>query len=176
MINNDSKKDAVSTIKAKHLADLFPYSPEELLEEMIKKHISIKDYLFNKEMGKQLQKIDSDIAEYCMLEMINKYDSLILPVHDSFIVQQDKIHILKEVMIEAYNKFVGGKVPIDEKGFKLWHPNEGLIHDDVYLYKKYEDQSLQYLNKFNKDISGSFMAPDVFPESYEEDDHYLVEF
>ena len=177
MINNDSKRDAVSTIKANHLANLFPYSPEELLEEMIKKHAPIKEYFFNKEMGKQLQKIDSDIAEYCMLEMINKYDSLILPVHDSFIVQQDKIHILKEVMIEAYNQFVGGKVHIDEKGFKLWHPNKGLIHDDVYLYKKYEDQSLQYLNRFNKDISEPLMAPDTFPESYkEDDDNYLIEF
>jgi hypothetical protein len=176
MINNNLKKDVVNTIKANHLANLFPYSPKELLEEMIKRHTPIKEYFFNKEMGKQLQKIDSDIAEYCMLEMINKYDSLVLPVHDSFIVQQDKIHILKEVMIEAYNKFVGGKVPIDEKGFKLWHPNEGLIHDDVYLYKKYEVQSLQFLSRFNKDISGPFMAPDVFPDSYEDDDHYLVEF
>ena len=177
MINNDLKKDVVNTIKANHLANLFPYSPKELLEEMIKRHTPIKEYFFNKEMGKQLQRIDSDIAEYCMLEMISKYDSLILPVHDSFIVQQDKIHILKEVMIEAYNKFVGGKVPIDEKGFKLWHPNQGLIHGDVHLYKKYEDQSLQYLNRFNKDISGPFMAPDVFPESYEDDDdHYVIEF
>tara|TARA_R110002050_G_C8951997_1_gene513464 strand:- start:2929 stop:4443 length:1515 start_codon:yes stop_codon:yes gene_type:complete len=176
LINNDSEKEALNSIRSKGLASSFPFSPKELLQEMIKKHIPIKEYFFNKEMGKQLQRIDSDIAEYCMLEMINKYDSLILPVHDSFIVQQDKIHILKDVMIEAYNKLVGGKVPIDEKGFKLWHPNEGLIHDDVYLYKKYEDQSLQFLSRFNKDINGPFMAPDVFPDSYEDDDHYLVEF
>ena len=86
------------------------------------------------------------------------------------------IHNLKEVMIEAYKKFVGGKVPIDEKGFMLWHPFEGLIHDDVHLYKKYEVQSLQFLNRFNKDISGPFMAPDVFPDSYKDEDHYLIEF
>ena len=42
--------------------------------------------------------------------------------------------LFKEVMIEAYNKFVGGKIPIDEKSFMLWHPFEGLIHDDIYLY------------------------------------------
>ena len=41
---------------------------------------------------------------------------------------------------------------------------------------KYEDQSLQFLSRFNKDINGPFMAPDVFPDSYEDDDHYLVEF
>ena len=143
---------------------------------MIKKHTPIKEYFFNKEMGKQLQRIDSDIAEYCMLEMINKYDSLILPVHDSFIVQQDKIHILKEVMIEAYNKFVGGKVPIDEKGFKLWHPYEGLVHDDVHLYKKYMNQTPQFLKGLNKELNEHFMAPDVFPDSYKDDDHYLIEF
>ena len=177
MINNNLKKDAVNTIKAKGLAASFPYSAEELLEEMIKKHAPIKEYFFNKEMGMKLQKIDSDIAEYCMLKMIDKYDALILPVHDSFIVQQDKIHILKEVMIEAYNKFVGGKVPINEVDFELWHPNEGLIPDDVHLYGEYEDQSLQYLNRFNKDTSGPFMPPDVFPDSYEEgDDNYLIEF
>lgn len=84
-------------------------------------------------------------------------------------------------MIEAYYKFVGGKVPIDEKGFKLWPPNEGLIHDDVHLYEKYEVQSLQFLRRFNKDVSEPLMAPDVFPDSYEEeveedDDHYLIEF
>ena len=176
LINNASKKDALNTIEAEGLAALFPYSSEELLEEMIKRHDPIKEYFFNKEMGKQLQKIDSDIAEYCKLKMIDQYDALILPVHDSFIVQQDKVHILKEVMIEAYDKFVGGQVPIDEKGFKLWHPNEGLIHDDVHLYKKYEVQSLQFLSRFDKDVSEPLMAPDVWPDSYEEDDdHYLVE-
>jgi len=175
LINNNSEKDALNAIRSKGLAASFALSPKELMEEMVKKHMPIKKYFFNKEMGKQLQKIDSDIAEYCMLKMIDQYDALILPVHDSFIVQQDKIHLLKEVMIEAYNKFVGGKVPIDEKSFMLWHPFEGLIHDDIYLYKKYELQSLQYLNRFNKDISGPFMAPDVFPSSYKDDDYYLME-
>ena len=117
LINNNSEKDALNAIRSKGLAASFALSPKELMEEMVKKHMPIKKYFFNKEMGKQLQKIDSDIAEYCMLKMIDQYDALILPVHDSFIVQQDKIHILKEVMIEAYNKFVGGKVHIDEKGF-----------------------------------------------------------
>jgi hypothetical protein len=146
------------------------------MEEMIKKHTPIKELLFNKEMGKQLQKIDSDIAEYCILEMINKYGALILPVHDSFLVQQDKIQHLKEMMIEAYSKFVRGNVPIDEKGFKLWHPYEGLKHDDVHLYKKYQDQALLHLKRFNKDTNEPFMAPDVWPESYEDDDDYVIEF
>ena len=175
LINNNSEKDALNAIRSKGLAASFALSPKELMEEMVKKHMPIKKYFFNKEMGKQLQKIDSDIAEYCMLKMIDQYDALILPVHDSFIVQQDKIHLLKGVMIEAYNKFVGGKVPIDEKSFMLWHPFEGLIDDDIYLYKKYELQSLHYLNRFNKDISGPFMAPDVFPDSYKDNDHYLIE-
>ena len=125
-------------------------------------------------MGKQLQKIDSDIAEYCILEMINRYGALILPVHDSFLIQQDKIQHLKKMMIEAYSKFVRGSLPIDEGDIQLWHPYEGLKHDDVHLYKKYQDQALLHLKRFNKDTNEPFMAPDVFPESYEED--YLIEF
>jgi hypothetical protein len=176
LINNDSKKKALDTIRSKGLAKSFPLSPKELMEEMIKKHFPIKSLFFNKEMGKQLQKIDSDIAEYCILEMIKEHDVLILPVHDSFIVQQDMIKHLEKVMIEAYSKFVKGNVPIDEKGFKLWHPYEGLGHDDVHLYEKYQDQALLYRKRFNKDDNEPFLAPDVWPESYVDKDHCLVEF
>ena len=174
LINNDSKKKALDTIRSKGLAKSFPLSPKELMEEMIKKHFPIKSLFLNKEMGKQLQKVDSDIAEYCILEMIKKHDVLILPVHDSFIVQQDMIKHLEKVMIEAYSKFVKGNVPIDEKGFKLWHPYEGLGHDDVHLYEKYQDQARLYRKRFNKDGDEPFLAPDVFPDSYQDKDHCLV--
>jgi len=176
LINNDLKKGALNTIRSKGLAKSFPLSPKELMEEMIKVHTPIKELFFNKEMGKQLQKVDSDIAEYCILEMINKHNVLILPVHDSFIVQQDMVKHLEKVMIEAYSKFVKGNVLIDEKGFKLWHPYEGLNHDDVYLYEKYQGQALLYRKRFNKDGNEPFLAPDVFPDSYKDNNHCLVEF
>ena len=169
LINNDSEESALNSIRSKGLAKSFAYSPKELMEEMIKKHTPIKELLFNKEMGKQLQKIDSDIAEYCILEMINRYGALILPVHDSFLIQQDRVQLLKKMMIEAYSKFVRGSLPIDEGDIQLWHPYEGLKHDDVHLYKKYQDQALLHLKRFNKDTNEPFMAPDVFPESYEDD-------
>ena len=74
MINTNSKISAIDAIKSKGLAKLLPFGPVELVEHLLHKHTPIKHFVFNKELGKELQRIDSDIAEYCMLEMIKRHN------------------------------------------------------------------------------------------------------
>jgi hypothetical protein len=71
---------------------------------------------------------------------------------------------LKGIMTEAYSKFVSPKVRIDEKSFRLWHPFDGLHPDEVNLYKKYKEQALLHLKRFNRVTNEPFMPPEVFPE------------
>jgi hypothetical protein len=99
-----------------------------------------------------------------MLEMLNSHKTLVLPVHDSFIVQQDMITVLQEVMSTAYKHFTDNKIAIDEKGFTLWHPFDRLSCDDLEHYKRYEEQSSWFLKKHSKESNLPFMPPDVFPE------------
>ena len=68
------------------------------------------------------------------------------------------------IMTEAYSKFVSPKVRIDEKSFRLWHPFDGLHPDEVNLYKKYKEQALLHLKRFNRVTNEPFMPPEVFPE------------
>ena len=164
MINNGSIEGVLNTIKSKTNLSLFSLNAKELLDLMINKHKPIEEYFFKEETGKQLQRVDCDIAEYCMLEMLNRHGSLILPVHDSFLVQQDMVQHLKGIMTEAYSKFVSPKVRIDEKSFRLWHPFDGLHPDEVNLYKKYKEQALLHLKRFNRVTNEPFMPPEVFPE------------
>ena len=175
LINTNSKTSAIDAIKSKGLAKLFPFGPVELVEHLLHKHTPIKHFFFNKELGKELQRIDSDIAEYCMLEMIKRHNTVVLPVHDSFIVQQDMLKALQEVMLLGYNNFTGGDINIDEKDFTLWHPFERLKDEDVDLYKIYQKQSLQFLKKFHRETEVPFSPPDVFPEAYDTEGIYIIE-
>ena len=164
LINTNSEKSALSAIKSKGLSALFPFGSNILMEQLIEKHAPISEMFFDSDLGKKLQRIDSDIAEYCMLEMLNSHKTLVLPVHDSFIVQQDMITVLQEVMSTAYKHFTDNKIAIDEKGFTLWHPFDRLSCDDLEHYKRYEEQSSWFLKKHSKESNLPFMPPDVFPE------------
>ena len=42
--------------------------------------------------------------------------------------------------------------------------------------RKYQGQALLYRKRFNKDGNEPFLAPDVFPDSYKDNNHCLVEF
>ena len=119
------RKECYQAISSKGLAKLFPFGPKKLVEHLLNKHTPIRHLFFNKQLGKELQRVDSDIAEYCILEMLQRHNRVVLPVHDSFIVQQDMIKVLQQIMIDAYQKIAGGIIPIDEKGFTLWNPYEG---------------------------------------------------
>ena len=176
LINTNSEKSAINAIGSKGLAKLFPFGPKKLVENLLNKHTPIRHLFFKKQLGKELQRVDSDIAEYCILEMLQRHNRIVLPVHDSFIVQQDMIKVLQQVMIDAYQKIAGGIIPIDEKGFTLWNPYEALNDNELHLYKIYEKYELEFLKRFNRDMSIPFDAPYVFPEAYEDEDVYVIEF
>ena len=176
LINTNSEKSAISAISSKGLAKLFPFGPKTLVEHLLNKHTPIRHLFFNKQLGKELQRVDSVIAEYCILEMLQRHNRVVLPVHDSFIVQQDMIKVLQQIMIDAYEKIAGGIIPIDEKGFSLWNPYEALNDNELHLYKVYEKHASEFLKRFNRDISTPFDAPYVFPEAYEDEDVYVIEF
>lgn len=176
LINTNSEKSAISAISSKGLAKLLPFGPKKLVEHLLNKHTPIRHLFFNKQLGKELQRVDSVIAEYCILEMLQRHNRVVLPVHDSFIVQQDMIKVLQQIMIDAYEKIAGGIIPIDEKGFSLWNPYEALNDNELHLYKVYEKHASEFLKRFNRDISTPFDAPYVFPEAYEDEDVYVIEF
>lgn len=176
LINTNSEKSAINAIGSKGLAKLFPFGPKKLVEHLLNKHTPIRHLFFNKQLGKELQRVDSDIAEYCILEMLQRHNRVVLPVHDSFIVQQDMITVLQQVMMDAYQKIAGGIIPIDEKGFTLWNPYEALNDNELHLYKIYEKHGSEFLKRFNRDMSTPFDAPYVFPEAYEGEEEYEIEF
>jgi len=176
LINTNSEKSAINAIGSKGLAKLFPFGPKKLVELLLNKHIPIKHLFFNKQLGKELQRVDFDIAEYCILEMLQLHNRIVLPVHDSFVVQQDMINVLQQIMIDAYEKIAGGVIPIDEKGFTLWNPYEALNDNELHLYKIYEKHESEFLKRFNRDMSTPFNAPYVFPEAYEDEENHEIEF
>lgn len=80
-------------------------SHKELKDRVLERHINIADKLMSG-AGLETQFIDSEIASYVMLEMMNK-DILVLPIHDSFIVQDGYENVLTATMLKAYNYFTG---------------------------------------------------------------------
>ena len=58
----------------------------------------------------ELQRQDSEIAEY-VLNHMRANRLLVLPVHDSFVVQDQYIHNLYSIMKEAYRMLVGHSIP-----------------------------------------------------------------
>mgnify|MGYP005825548303 CR=1 FL=1 len=61
-------------------------------------------------MWAELQRQDSEIAEY-VLNHMKANRLLVLPVHDSFVVQDQYIHNLYTIMKEAYRMLVGHSIP-----------------------------------------------------------------
>lgn len=74
--------------------------------DAVKKHHSIIEAAFHSGAGTRLQAIDAAIAESVWWTMY-KRGVVVLPVHDSFIVQASKAEMLEEVMIEAAVKVAG---------------------------------------------------------------------
>ena len=91
---------------------------EQLQEALADKHRIISEY-FNSGIGIYLQKVDADIAELVMLEMMSR-DKLALPIHDSFVVRDGHEGELTEVMKNAYKS----KMQAEVKTLSLIHISE----------------------------------------------------
>ena len=73
---------------------------ELLIDAFMAKHPLIKEDFFSG-AGLELQFIDSQIAEYVLNHMMVKHQ-IVLPVHDSFVVQNEHLPRLFRIMKEAY--------------------------------------------------------------------------
>lgn len=137
-----------------------------------KKHSELQELVFNKHplireiqgkgYGLRFQFIDSQIAEQVMLELLSK-KIVCLPIHDSFIVQQEHQEQLIAAMQHAYSTIVGGlpKIKAAEPSYSDYSPVmypsgypdftylQKVIHDSPQLhfletFWKFSEQSNQY--------------------------------
>lgn len=86
------------------------------MKEAIEKAHAPISSMFKSGVGVELQRKDSDIAELVMREMWRKHRSIVLPVHDSFIVDEHYSRELEEEMVSAYEAIMGTcQIRIDRK-------------------------------------------------------------
>ena len=113
-VNEESREKAIQAIRQEinfnHPAltstNVFINS---LIDTTKEKHPELSGYFFSG-MWAELQHQDSEIAEYVLKHMkANKL--LVLPVHDSFVVQDQYIHNLYSIMKEAYRMLVVDSIP-----------------------------------------------------------------
>ncbi|RWK22307.1 MAG: hypothetical protein EOR43_17205 [Mesorhizobium sp.] len=79
---------------------------KDLQQAILEKHRPIAGY-FRSGEGIRLQRLDSDIAEDVILRMMER-GIPVLPIHDSFIVEEEHADELSAVMLDAYQKRMGG--------------------------------------------------------------------
>lgn len=83
----------------------------EIIDAVKAKHEPIAHY-FGTGEGIRLQKRDADIAESVMLTMMAE-GTLVLPIHDSFVVEEGRQDRLREVMVDAYRHDLGFEINVD---------------------------------------------------------------
>ena len=113
-VNEESREKAIQAIRQEinfnHPAltstNVFINS---LIDTTKEKHPELSGYFFSG-MWAELQHQDSEIAEY-VLNHMRANRLLVLPVHDSFVVQDQYIHNLYSIMKEAYRILVGHSIP-----------------------------------------------------------------
>lgn len=106
VVLGDRAPDAdISSVVWGQLTERFPgyaqaahAAAEKLIERLRKKHEAIRSLFFTSS-GTRLQRLDSDIAEAVMRRM-RRQGIVVLPVHDSFLVQVSKATDLEAAMVE----------------------------------------------------------------------------
>lgn len=78
---------------------------KELQALVLERHKPIAEFFHSGE-GIRLQRLDSDIAEEVIMEMMAK-EVVALPIHDSFIVTEGNLDSLCSVMLAAYQRKMG---------------------------------------------------------------------
>jgi len=100
-VNEESREKAIQAIRQEinyNYPDLTSTNEiiNPLIDTTIERHPELSDYFFSG-MWAELQYQDSKIAEY-VLNHMRANRLLVLPVHDSFVVQDQYIHNLYSVM------------------------------------------------------------------------------
>lgn len=86
--------------------DTLSLKPHELDQRVRERHKTIA-HQFGSGVGMSLQFEDSCIAESVMLGMMDGYNAVVLPVHDSFLVRSDYADALQLEMERAFTKHTG---------------------------------------------------------------------
>lgn len=99
-----------------HHSNQFPYCLKKkilqpIIDDIFKTHSKISKYFFS-DIGIKLQNIDSKITSNILNHFIEK-DIVVLPVHDSYIIQQRHRDELIKTMTTEYQKIMGFKPIID---------------------------------------------------------------
>ena len=111
-------------------------------------HEPIKKYFFTG-YGLKLQKIDSDLAEQVLLEMIEK-GKLILPIHDSFVCRLRDLGDLIECMNNASTSQLGFRLFSEPKVPKIWTDEKRVEKRTEYFERRKQffiSNGLKYSHK-----------------------------
>jgi len=139
MLNTSSFDEALRVCrKSKMLLPRPRYKTwTELLNHILQYHKPIKKYFF-KQIGTELQRIDSDIAEFVMIKMINEHGLVVLPIHDSFLCRMKDLDKLIPIMHEAADEVAGLSLYMELKPYKKNHKGYGkdLKMKDTDYYKR----------------------------------------
>jgi len=100
---------------------------------MCRYHSAIVQYL-GTGYGLKLQRVDSDMAEYIMLQMGRK-GIPVLCIHDSFVAPNVHEQTLRAVMIDASRKYAGGCIPVENKMPENSLPNTYFNFNSGWLHK-----------------------------------------
>jgi len=175
IINATDEDKALSAIERHEGIALENIQPDEFLASLIDKHSEISDRLFTG-YGTTLQNIDSEIAERLMLRAVKELKTVILPVHDSFIIQHDYTDWLKEAMNEAYSEKAGRDIGTK---FNLdFHDSPYGIEDNDTnreLRSGYFSRQSQWIEIHSNNIPPGIEGPEN-NNWYSPDDDYELEF
>jgi hypothetical protein len=86
----------------------------QLKEKVYNTHKDISKYFFT-DIGLKTMFIDSQIAEKVLLHFLGQ-EVVVLPVHDSFIINSEYVNDLKEAMISLFKSVVGSGTKVKTKG------------------------------------------------------------
>lgn len=106
LINAETDRSARESIAHKqfaHLPDQERRAAAHALMKAIKARHRPIAHLFHQDAGARLMKRDSDMAEQMIMAMLAK-GVTVLPVHDSFLVQESKADLLMAAMMEAADR------------------------------------------------------------------------
>ena len=155
MLNTSSYEDALVVCR-KHemkLPKKFYKTWKALIDDIIEHHHPIKDYFFT-QIGTQLQKLDSDIAEYVLVTMTNEHGVCVLPIHDSFVCPIKDLKALIEVMHIAAKKVANLSLYLEpkfsQKNFKGYGEKIFKLDESNYYQRRtkfLESVDLYYLNE-----------------------------
>ena len=135
------------------------------------KHERISKF-FHSGIGIKLQRIDADIAEEIMLTMM-KRDVLVLPVHDSFIVQTSYWRALRNVMRAAYEqrmkRDIGVKIDLSFFDRRLVRIGPDAT---MWIPQVFDTELKEQYNNPNGEYAGYFARKQEFLSLQDEHYHY----